>query len=173
VLTQVLNVATIPEHAAVRSYYDFETISEYRLGSSFTSQYKFPYLFIHRGDLHAILLAEVTRLGTQVRLSHTVVSIDTAAPSVTLENGDAITGDLVIGADGEKSVCRELILGKPTLQKTSGYDIICTTIPISAVEEKMYRHLVYPPCVTLVIVPDGHTVTYPLEQTDYFTFYES
>ena len=40
-----------------------------------------------------------------------MVSVDLPTKSVTLETGEVLTADVIIGADGRDGLCRELLLG--------------------------------------------------------------
>ncbi len=55
---------------------------------------------IPRAKYQRLLYESAVRLGVDVRLSSRIKSIDESTPSVTLQNGDTIGGDVVIGADG-------------------------------------------------------------------------
>ncbi|KAJ6506253.1 hypothetical protein C8R47DRAFT_1101678 [Mycena vitilis] len=50
----------------------------------------------------------------KLRLNSKVVSVNSNAAYVTLANGETICGDLVIGADGIKSVVRDTVIGGPS-----------------------------------------------------------
>ena len=67
------------------------------------------YYQAHRADLHRLLASAVpadsVRLGTRI----TAAAQDEAGASVTLESGEVLQADVVIGADGIKSVVREAI----------------------------------------------------------------
>lgn len=56
---------------------------------------------IHRADYHDILLKESQRLGAKIMLDSEVISIDSAKRQVTLKGGILITGNVIVGADGE------------------------------------------------------------------------
>jgi salicylate hydroxylase len=49
-----------------------------------------------------------------LRLNSKVVSIDPRAATATLETGERFSGDLIIGADGIKSIVRGAVVGGPT-----------------------------------------------------------
>ncbi len=73
-----------------------------------------PYLTIHRADLHAMLAEIATKQeGVAVRLDSTVVGVDPELPSVTLASGEMVKGDLVIGANGLKSIVRNVVVSHP------------------------------------------------------------
>ncbi|KPH58130.1 FAD-dependent oxidoreductase [Novosphingobium sp. ST904] len=68
-------------------------------------KYGAPYVTIHRADLHEVLLGAARRAGVDLRTSAGVVSSE--GNTVTLVDGSTVTGDLIVGADGVKSVIRE------------------------------------------------------------------
>lgn len=70
-------------------------------------EYEGDRLAFHRRDLHDFLKAQATindghRSGDpiEVRVASRVVSCDPVEGNVTLESGECVTGDLIIGADG-------------------------------------------------------------------------
>lgn len=69
------------------------------------------YWLIHRADYHKCLYTRALELGVQIKLNSLVQSVDESAPSVTLANGEVISADVVVGADGIRSTVRESILG--------------------------------------------------------------
>lgn len=75
----------------------------------------------HRGDYHQAFFDRVEELGVPIHMGTEVTGWDEWAPSVTLETGETVHADLVIGADGIKSACRELVLGIQDKPKSSGY----------------------------------------------------
>ncbi len=68
-------------------------------------KYGAPYVTIHRADLHEVLLGAARRAGVDLRTRAGVVSSE--GNTVTLVDGSTVTGDLIVGADGVKSVIRE------------------------------------------------------------------
>ena len=50
--------------------------------------------------------------GAKVRFNARVTKIDKSKPSVTLSSGEEIYGDLIIGADGDNSIIRPLVLAE-------------------------------------------------------------
>lgn len=71
---------------------------------------------IRRAELHRILTSRLRELGVEVRLGVTVTSIgddDPARPvTVALSNGDTVTCDVLIGADGIRSQIRTHLFGQ-------------------------------------------------------------
>lgn len=52
-----------------------------------------------------------------------VVSYNEDAPSATLDSGEVVHADVIIGADGIKSICREMVLGFEDKPKLSGCEL--------------------------------------------------
>ncbi|MGI5326879.1 FAD-dependent oxidoreductase [Actinomadura nitritigenes] len=75
-------------------------------------RYGFPYLVIHRSDLHAMLLRACERAGVDLRTSQQVTACANTAggASVTLAGGRVEEARVVIAADGLHSVARKLIV---------------------------------------------------------------
>lgn len=73
-----------------------------------------PYLHIHRADyIEALKQALTERAPNALRLGAAVTKFKNqdAGVSVTLEDGTEISGDILIGADGIKSIVREQLFG--------------------------------------------------------------
>ena len=70
------------------------------------------YRFVHRADLVEILAAAARAAGVQIRLLQKAISVQPGAPvRVALANGDQVTADLVVAADGLHSVARPALNG--------------------------------------------------------------
>lgn len=77
----------------------------------------------HRGDYHAAFLAHTTSLGIPIHMGCSVTSYaDTAPqPSIFLADGTQHEADIIIAADGIKSLARKLVLGHDDVPIKSGY----------------------------------------------------
>jgi salicylate hydroxylase len=72
-----------------------------------------PQYVVHRPELLNTFLEGGLALPTvTLRTNAHVEKVDFDAPSVTLRGGETHTADVVIAADGLKSVCRALLFGK-------------------------------------------------------------
>ncbi len=84
--------------------------------------------------------------------------------SVILHNGEELTGELVIGADGINSKIREILLGKedpPTPTGDLAYRLLLSTSEILADPE--LASFVTAPQVNYWLGPDAHAVNYVLK----------
>lgn len=90
-----------------------ELLLDYPMGEALEQRYGAPYLCVHRGDFHALLLDAVAP-GT-IQFSKRLESLEQAGGVVKLAftDGTRAEADLVIGADGVRSRCRELLVGLP------------------------------------------------------------
>lgn len=71
------------------------------------------WLTVHRGDLLLALKAQVEAADRiKVRTGCRVASLDVENRKVTLHTGEVVSGDVIIGADGVRSVCRPAITQK-------------------------------------------------------------
>jgi salicylate hydroxylase len=99
-----------PTRQQVRHWQNGRVLMTLDRGHRMRDLYDAPYLYCHRADLHAILIAAVADLGGKLHLDAAVASVsaNADAATVTLRGGSVFEGDLVVGADGLKSVVRQL-----------------------------------------------------------------
>lgn len=110
------------------------------------------YLFLHRADLIDVLAQGAASAGVGIRLGQKVSRIDqTAAPTVVLGNGDRISADLVVGADGLHSTVAQIIAPRGAPRFT-GQVAWRAVVPGD----------VAPSEAELFMAPGRHIVTYPL-----------
>jgi salicylate hydroxylase/6-hydroxynicotinate 3-monooxygenase len=81
-------------------------------GPEAEQKYGAPYLLAHRGDLHAALASIVP--DELIHLDHRLLGLDQTADGVHLsfENGNTVTADAVVAADGVNSVVRTALFGE-------------------------------------------------------------
>lgn len=127
--------------------------------------YGVPYLHIHRADYHRILVEEARRLGVTIILGFTATDIDFEKPSVKCANRTEFYADVILGADGLKSACREALLGHsdpPHLTGDLAYRIL-----INAEDMRQHpdlRELAEKPAINYWLGPNAHVVCYLLQR---------
>ena len=163
-LDKIEEVSVRPSDFILRSYRDGKILSKQNMVPYAEERYGVPYLHIHRADYHKILVAEAERLGVSIELNSTVTKLDFERPCIHLKNKPDFQADIVLGADGLKSVCREALLGHPDPPHLTGdlaYRIIVKA-------EDMKRHpllkdLAEKPAINYWMGPDAHAVCYLLK----------
>lgn len=87
-------------------------------------EHQSPFWDFHRADLHKALLDRALELGARLHTNCEVVDVDfdddCGTATVKMKDKDSMTADLVIGADGINSRCREILLGKKDPPKRTG-----------------------------------------------------
>jgi salicylate hydroxylase/6-hydroxynicotinate 3-monooxygenase len=102
-------------------------------GESAEQKFGAPYLLAHRGDLHAALASVVP--SECVRLNYRLTGLDEVADGVRLSfaNGETVTADAVIGADGVHSLVRDILFGASPVNFT-GRIAYRTTYPAALLD---------------------------------------
>ncbi|MEV6694617.1 3-hydroxybenzoate 6-monooxygenase [Micromonospora sp. NPDC051196] len=120
-----------------------------------------PYVVVHRNDLYRPLLAACGGVaGVQLRAGAAVTGYgqDEAGVTARLETGEELRGDVLIGADGIRSVVRRQLIGdgEPLV---SGHTIYRSLIPMRLVPDELRWNT-----VTLWAGPRWHFVHYPVSE---------
>ena len=105
-------LATIPEQVTMIGWkgdeitsYDFQDAAK---------EYQAPFWDFHRADLHGAMLDRARELGVSFETNARVVNVEcesSEVATVVLGDGCMMQADLIVGADGIFSRCRELLLG--------------------------------------------------------------
>nr|GAT57011.1 predicted protein [Mycena chlorophos] len=93
------------------------------------------FVFIKHGDLHTMLLDLAKREGVEFRYNAPVQSVDCDAVSVTLESGERLDADLVVGADGPASLVRDAVVGEKVTGYKDGHLSLTLAIPTQLMED--------------------------------------
>lgn len=126
------------------------------LGEEFRAHFGNPYAVIHRGDLHAMLLAKCRETSSiSIETSHEVKSYTQDEKGVTTDTG--LKGTALIGADGLWSNIRKLVAGD-TPARVSGHTTYRSVIPLEQMPEDLRWN-----AATLWAGPKCHIVHYPLQ----------
>ncbi|KAF2806982.1 FAD/NAD(P)-binding domain-containing protein [Mytilinidion resinicola] len=132
-----------------------------------------PFWDFHRANLHKCLLDRAVELGAVLEVNARVVDVVTAVDErtadVVMQNGTRRTADLVVGADGINSKCREILLGKedpPILTGDLAYRLLLKTEDM--MKDPQLRGFVEDPQVNYWMGPDAHAVNYVLRGGELF-----
>lgn len=111
-LRAVLECAVLPSSLVFMDARTGGRLTAVDLGDGFRERYGTPYAVLHRSDLHSILLqacrsTDAITLDVNKRVEH--VEPDDVSPEVRCADGSRYRGSAVIGADGLRSVVRQLV----------------------------------------------------------------
>jgi salicylate hydroxylase len=96
-----------------------------------------------------------------IRVDCRVVSVDPSKPTVTLASGEVVSADLIIGADGVRSITREYVVGGPDAPRATGDAAYRALIPTEKLlEDDDLRPLVENTESIIWMGPKGHIVGY-------------
>ncbi|KAJ5646152.1 hypothetical protein N7490_002524 [Penicillium lividum] len=127
---------------------------------------------IHRADLHSALVVKALALeNVELRVDSRVSAIQSSSPAaVTLEDGTVVTGNVIIAADGIKSVIRGKLLGESAMQPVptgdAAYRIMLSRESMEHDEE--LKMLIDEPVATRWVGPHRHIIAYPLRNHELF-----
>ena len=155
-----------PEEGTLRSYQG-KTLSKQSSGVEIAKQYGSPYLVIHRADLLNCLVAKAKEMGVEIKFGAVVSSIDFEKGSINLLSGEEVAGDVIFGADGERSASRDALLGRPDIPHGTGDTVYRVAVKASSVRnQESLSQFLKTPSVNLWLGPDSHTVSYILKRQD-------
>jgi len=153
--------AYLPEDQAVRHYRDGHALQWTNRGRALLEKYGERYYLIHRADLHEALAAAVRgndRDAIRTGLRCTGLRQDADSATVAFEDGASAAADVVVGADGSRSVLRRLLFGDSGPSYT-GYIAWRGLVPM----ERVPQSVLDPP--SGIYIGPGHLVNrYPVRR---------
>jgi salicylate hydroxylase len=152
--------AFFPNNLVMQDATNGKEVSRIHLKGLFRQQYKWPYAVIHRRDLHGALLdacrdkPDLVSLETSSGLKSFTQDGDRV--QVTLDDGRQVEGEMLICADGLRSVGRQQILkdGEP---RVSGHVAHRGVVPMDQVTDRRYLD-----DMVIWVGPNLHLVQYRL-----------
>jgi 3-hydroxybenzoate 6-monooxygenase len=162
-LGEAKTLGVLPEAMVMRDALDGTELTRLDL-RDLEKRYGFPYMVIHRSDLHGLFLRACQEAGVDLRTSQHVVAYAStpAGARVELADGTAAEASLVVAADGLHSVARKLLVDDEPVN--SAYVAYRGTIPIATAA----RQGAALDCVVVYIGPRCHFVQYPLRGGELF-----
>ena len=158
-MEQVLAVSDSPPAVSMFDALTGRELIRVPTGASFRARFKYPYIIIHRVDIHNVLL-DACRENSAIELvSDAMVTGyedrgDTVA--VTTADGRTFSGAALVAADGVRSLFRAELIGDGE-PRPVGYVALRTIVPMSELKADVPRD-----CVVLWGGPGLHVVHYPL-----------
>jgi salicylate hydroxylase len=167
-------VCAEPTVLAVHRYSDGKILAEQKdFNKSIRRKYgnEAPFIDMHRVDLQKILYERAVELGVEVRLGIRVKSIqhDAEKPEVLLEDGTLLGCELVVGADGLWSKCKESLLGRKDSPQPTGdlaYRIVLTIDQLQ--DDPELRERVAKPEAHFWAGPQAHAVGYSVRRGEMY-----
>lgn len=160
-------VAVKPKSFEFKLYNTGEVLHTVPLAEQHLKMHGAPYYHIHRTDIHRILADRVLELDpNSVFLNSTATGFDERKDSVTLKLSDGrnIEGDIIIGADGIKSVIRDQIVGK-TDPDFTGQVAWRATVPTDRLQDNFMDYI-----SAIWCGPKRHAVLYYLRAGEVLNF---
>jgi len=155
----VVAVADSPAAVLMRDALDGKELVRISTGSSFRARFKYPYIIVHRIDLHNVLLDACRRNDAIELVADAMVTgfeDRRDRVEVTTADGRTFSGAAVVAADGFRSLFRANLIGDGE-PRPIGYVALRTIVPIAELRADVPRD-----CVVLWAGPGFHIVHYPL-----------
>lgn len=156
---QIMAVGVRPGAYVFRLHDTGEELQRFNLAADHERMHGQPYNQIHRADLHEIIAAKAMSLKSGlIHLNHRATHFVETADGVALHfaNGHVARGDLLVGADGLKSVVRKQMFGDQPATYT-GDGAWRITVPIERVAKPHLEEV-----MSVFMGPGGHCVCYYL-----------
>ena len=163
-MDQVLAVADSPVAVLMRDALDGKELVRIPTGDSFRARFRYPYIIVHRIDLHNVLL-DACRQNPAIELVADAMAIGFEdrgdGVAVTTADGRTFSGAAVVASDGIRSLFRQRLIGDG--ERAVGYAALRTIVPMAEVKADVSRD-----SVVLWGGPGCHIVHYPLRHGSEF-----
>ncbi|MEU9284541.1 FAD-dependent oxidoreductase [Streptomyces sp. NPDC048275] len=162
-LEEARTLGVVPEKMVMRDALDSRELTRLDL-RDLERRYGFPYMVIHRSDLHGIFLRACERAGVELLTDQTVVGYEhtDGGALIRLEDGTTQEAPLVVAADGLHSVARRQLVGDDVV--SSDYVAYRAAVPIEQVRDNGIAEN----DVTVYVGPRCHFVQYALRGGEMF-----
>jgi 2-polyprenyl-6-methoxyphenol hydroxylase-like FAD-dependent oxidoreductase len=164
-MDQVLAIADSPPATLMLDAIDGKELIRIPTGASFRARFKYPYIIVHRIDLHNVLIDACRRnAAIELVFDAMVNGFEDRGEivAVTTADGRAFAGPAVIAADGVRSLFRAELIGDGEPRPT-GYVAFRTIVPMAELHTDVPRD-----AVVLWGGPGLHIVHYPLRHGTQF-----
>lgn len=126
----------------------------------------------HRGELYTIIHQHVLDRGLEIKYDQRVTDyLEDETGASVIVNGEKLTADVIIAAEGVRSRGRKIVLGYEDKPKSSGYAVYRSWYSGSALKNNpMLKHLVESDTHTGYIGPDLHFLASSLKNGTEFNW---
>ncbi|KAL6703870.1 hypothetical protein ACN47E_009004 [Coniothyrium glycines] len=141
-------------------------------------QYGADRILWHRQDLHLRLMQATQDTsqdgpGAVIRTSSRVVACDCDAGIVTLQDGEMLEADLIIGSDGIHSVLRPMVLGKTITPKPTGLSCYRLMLPTQILKQQAPNFVAHinpeEPYTSMVMAHDCRLIMTPARNCELYS----
>lgn len=160
--------AVRPKSFEFRRFDSAELLHRIPLGELHQQRFGTPYFQIHRSDLHSALQNAVHECDAQAIVLNAKVTRaeeDDQSATVHFVEGDSVRVQMVIGADGIRSVVRHHVIG-PDRPLFTGQVAWRCTVPTARIPATLRTDIVS----TIWCGPEKHAVTYYLRNGELLNF---
>ena len=158
VLDAVVSASTEPTELIFRNWQDGRRIAAHpgSLGRHYQTLCGAPYCGIHRADLQRVLSGALA--GAGLHLGHRLAALREEGGVARLEfdNGVSVEADLVVGADGVRSLARRHVAGGDAV-RYSGTSAFRGIVPVDRL-----KSLPDPQAIQFWMGPDAHLLHYAI-----------
>lgn len=172
ILDQLAGVSTEPSELIFRNWRDGSRVAAHpvHLDLRYQQACGAPYFGVHRADLQRILSGALG--GAGLHLGHSLIGFEDRGGAMVLHfgNGQRVEADLVVGADGVRSVVRRCITGRDETVY-SGTSAFRGIVPVERLPT-----LPDPQAIQFWMGPDAHLLHYAIgrggESVNFFAVIE-
>ena len=134
-LDEAKSLGVVPTSMVMRDAVDASELTKLDL-TDLERRYGFPYLVIHRSDLHRLFLRACERAGVELVTDAKAVAYENseAGAQVCLSSGEVHEAGVVIAADGLHSVARKLLVDDEPV--SSAYVAYRGTVPVADLADR-------------------------------------
>ncbi|KAG7440432.1 FAD/NAD(P)-binding domain-containing protein [Guyanagaster necrorhizus] len=151
------NAGVLPTHMSFLRYDNGKQLAYYPY-----QEFGSPCYDIHRRDVVNMLHEATAPLAT-LRFNTKVASVNPDTTSVTLNTGQVIQADMIIGADGVNSLTRNVVVGSPTHAVRSGDAAFRSVVDVDRMMlDPDLRPFVEKPQLNVWLGPERHLVMYSI-----------
>lgn len=164
----------VPAQAAVRrNWSDGEVLGESEMGEHLLERVGASYWCLHRADLHSALVGAATDPDdpgppAEIRLDAAATAVVSTGPdeAIVAAGGEEIRGDVLIGADGIRSIVRTDLFG-PKSPYFSGRVTNRHVLDAHLIrQDEELAELIARPAQNIWLGPNGHVITHPIKGGD-------